>query len=461
MRAEPLTGDGIRVLRARPGQTRLRGDREPPTAIWGYDGAVPGPTLRIRQGDELRVRLVNDLSQPTVIHWHGLRLPNAMDGVPHLTQMPVEPGAFFDYRFTAPDAGTFWYHSHFMSSEQVERGLYGVLVVEEPQPAAVDRDVVLVLDDWRLTGSGAIHPSFGNMHDAAMAGRLGQYVTLNSADILDVPVRTNERIRLRIVNAGNARIFRFRIAQHSARVMALDGQPCSPYVAPNGVLRLGPGNRADVFLDATEAPGTRASILVDDLRGGELEIGRLVYDTGPPLRPAPLAEAAPLPDNPLPASLDLADALVRDVPLDGGGMGMMMGRGRMGGGGMGMGGGMGGAGFRGHGISPQERIWALAGISSTGHDGPPMFSVPRGRTVMLTLPNRTAFPHAMHIHGHHFRQLERGSDRPRPYWLDTVIVDPERTERVAFVADNPGKWMLHCHMLEHQETGMAAWFEVT
>ena len=100
------SGD-MRMLHARRGEARLRGG-EAPTAIWGYDGRVPGPLLRLRQGDELKVRLVNELQQPTVVHWHGLRLPNAMDGVPHLTQMPIEPGAAFDYRFVPPDAGTFW-----------------------------------------------------------------------------------------------------------------------------------------------------------------------------------------------------------------------------------------------------------------------------------------------------------------------------------------------------------------
>lgn len=442
--------DGFRVLHARPGTVRLRGPSETPTPIWGYDGLSPGPILRVRQGEELKVRVRNELEQSTVVHWHGMRLPNAMDGMPHLTQMPIEPGQHFDYRFTAPDAGTFWYHTHFSSSEQLERGLYGVLVVDERAPVKVDRDIVLVLDDWRLMDDGAIQPSFGNFHDAHMMGRIGQYITLNSEDLLELPVKANERLRVRLINAGNARIFQFRITQHAARVMALDGQPCPPYLAPNGVLRLGPGNRVDLFLDATLAPGSRAAILVDDLRGGELEIGRIVYDTGAPARAAALPEPEPLPDNPLPAQLDLANAFRLDVPLDGGGMRMMMGRGMMGG--------TGTAGFQGHGLPPQQRIWAMAGIASSGHEGPPLFRVKQGQTVVLTMPNRTVFPHAMHVHGHHFRVLD--GTGWKPYWLDTVIVDADRSERIAFVADNPGKWMIHCHMLEHQETGMATWFEV-
>ncbi len=445
--------DGYRVLHARPDTAQLRGKDAGPTPIWGYDGMSPGPTLRVKQGDELKVRLVNDLDQSTVVHWHGLRLPNAMDGVPFLTQKPIEPGQSFDYHFAPPDAGTFWYHTHFGSSEQLARGLYGALIVEERDAPQVDRDLMLMVDDWRLLDNGEIQPSFGNFHDAMMAGRLGQYITLNSEDTLDISVKTNERLRLRIVNTANSRIFQFRTAQHVARVMAVDGQPCPPNVAPNGVLRLAPGNRVDLFLDATLAPGARAPITVDDLRGGELQVGRLVYDAGPPLRDKPLGEPQPLPDNPIPAKLDVANALKLDVPLDGGGMGMMMGRG--------MGGGMGPGRFQGYGVPPQQRIWALAGVSATGHDGPPIFTVARGRTVMLNFANRSAFPHAMHVHGHHFRQLDPSSEGWRPYWLDTVIVDVERAERVAFVADNPGKWMMHCHMIEHMAAGMAAWFQVT
>ena len=443
--------DGYRVLHARTSTALLRGKDAGPTPIWGYDGMSPGPTMRIKQGDELKVRLVNDLEQSTVIHWHGLRLPNAMDGVPFLTQKPIEPGQSFDYHFVPPDAGTFWYHTHFGSSEQLARGLYGVLIVAERNVPQVDRDLILVVDDWRLMDNGEIQPSFGNFHDAMMAGRLGQYITLNSEDTLDLTVKTNERLRLRIVNAANSRIFQFRIAKHAAHVMAVDGQPCPPNVPPNGLLRLAPGNRADLFLDTTLSPASRVPITVDDLHGGELQLGSLVYDSGPPVRAKPLDEPKPLPDNPTPAKFDIPKAFKLDVPLDGGGMGVMMSR---------MGG-MGPGSFQGYGVPPQQRIWALAGLAATGHDGPPMFTVKRGRTVVLNFANRTAFSHAMHVHGHHFRQFDASGEGFKPYWLDTVIVDVERTERVAFVADNPGKWMMHCHMIEHMAAGMAAWFQVT
>lgn len=448
--APPAVSDGFRVLRASKGLTHLRGPDRPATAIWGYEGQVPGPTLRLRRGDELRIRLVNDLPEPTLIHWHGLRLPNAMDGVPHLTQDPVEPGKSFDYRFTVPDAGTFWYHSHLYSSEQLERGLYGPLIVDEPQPVDVDQDLVLVLDDWRLAEDGAVHEaSFRSFHDAAHAGRLGRLLTVNSQEGIRLPVRSNERLRLRFINAANARVFPLRIQGHAAWVMAVDGQPAEPFIARESRMMLGPGSRVDLFVDATANPGATASIVSDTGNGEEATIAQLVYQPGDKARPAPRGEPQPLPPNPLPAKIDLKSAFRLDVPLEGGAMSrMMMGRMR------------GGEEVPGHGIDPAARVWTMAGFASSGHHGPSLFSVKRGRPVMLAFQNNTAFAHAMHLHGHHFRLLDNLDDGWKPFWLDTVVVNPRQTARIAFVADNPGKWMIHCHMLEHQETGMAAWFEV-
>jgi len=449
-RAQPtgeMAGDGFRMLRARRGSVALLGTGNPETAIWGYDGGVPGPVLRVRQGEQLKVRLVNELPEGTVVHWHGMRLPNAMDGVPHLTQSEVASGASFDYIFRAPDAGTFWYHSHLYSSEQLERGLYGALIVEEPVAVDVDHDVLLVLDDWRLTADGAIdEASFRSMHDAAHAGRLGRLLTANSQRRIDIQVKPNARLRLRLVNAANARVIPLRIENHAARVMAIDGQPAQPFLADREV-RLGPGNRVDLFIDATLEQGDAASILIDDY-GRDGEIARLVYDRSSKARERPRPDPAPLPANPLPEQMDFRNALRIDMPIEGGAMSaMMMGRG--------------GREIPGHGLDPRARIWTLAGQASSGHHGPPLFSIKRGRTAVIAFANRTAFPHAMHLHGHHFRLLDNLDDGWKPYWLDTVTVERERTARIAFVADNPGKWMIHCHMLEHQETGMAAWFEVS
>jgi FtsP/CotA-like multicopper oxidase with cupredoxin domain len=437
------SADDFRVLTLKPGEARLLGPGEPATPIWGYDGQVPGPTLRVKRGGTVKVRVVNQLPQPTSVHWHGIRIENAMDGAAGLTQAPIAPGASFDYRFTVPDAGTHWYHPHYLASEQMGRGLHGLLIVDEPEPPPVDRDVAIVVGDWRLDRSGRIHESFGNFHDASHEGRYGNTLTLNAQRNFELRVRTNERLRLRLVNVANARVMPVRIADHAAVVTAVDGQPAEPFALERARVVLLPGTRYDLFLDATRAPGSSSDILVD-IGDREVAVGRLVYEPGEPKRTAPLPPPAALPANPLPERMDFANALRIEVPMEGG---MMSGR-------------MMGPGMRGPGMMMGGRVWTLAGHSSDGHSGAPLFSVKRGRTVMLNFPNDTAFPHAMHVHGHHFRHLDARDDGWKPWWLDTILVLPRRNERIAFVADNPGKWMLHCHMIEHQEAGMAAWFEV-
>ncbi len=191
------TGDFLE-LTARPGAAPLLGEGSPEVPIWGYDGAVPGPIIRGRKGGTIRVRFRNELDQPTSIHWHGIRIENSMDGVAGLTQPAVEPGDTFDYVFAVPDAGTFWYHAHNRSWEQVERGLYGALIVDEAEPAfAPAQDVTLVLDDWRVSPSGRIDEGFGDMGDWSHGGRLGNWLTINGATRPDIPLAAGRTSRVR------------------------------------------------------------------------------------------------------------------------------------------------------------------------------------------------------------------------------------------------------------------------
>ena len=201
-------------LAAQPVTVNLTGDGYPDTAVWAYDGTVPGPELRVRQGQPVRIAVVNKLPEGTTVHWHGIRLPNAMDGVPGLTQKPIRPGESFLYEFTPPDAGTFWYHPHADTLQQLGRGLAGALIVEEPEPVAVDRDLLWVIEDWRLDGEGRIAVGFGNRMEAGMSGRIGNTVTLNGRVPGPVSVKAGERLRLRLVNAALARIIGLRFEGH-------------------------------------------------------------------------------------------------------------------------------------------------------------------------------------------------------------------------------------------------------
>ena len=195
------------TLHARSGTARLAPADYPETPIWGYEGSVPGPTIRVPQGTKVSRRFLNGLPQGSTVHWHGIRLENAMDGVPGFTQPLVEPEADFLYEFKVPDAGTFWYHPHERAWEQMARGLYGALVVEEPEPPFVDRDEVLLIDDWRLAQDASIHESFGALGNWSHGGRTGIWITVNGKAGWALETARNVRLRLRLVNVANARIF--------------------------------------------------------------------------------------------------------------------------------------------------------------------------------------------------------------------------------------------------------------
>jgi FtsP/CotA-like multicopper oxidase with cupredoxin domain len=440
-------------LRAAPGRVRLVPEPHGETPAWCYNGSVPGPEIRVRQGERLRIAVENGLEEETTVHWHGLRLPNAMDGVPHLTQPPITAGQSFIYEFDAVDAGTFWYHPHQRSFEQVGRGLYGPLIVEEPEPLRVDREVTWVLDDWRLTPAAEISGDFGNGHDVSHNGRVGNTVTINGRVPDSFAVRRGERLRLRLVNAANARIFGLDFAGHRPVVIALDGQPVTPHEPEGGLVVLGPAMRADVILDMTGNAGSRVSVVDRFYEGLAYRLVDLAY--GETLRDHAPDWPLDLPANPLPEP-GLSDALRHEVMFNGGMMGGMvmqemggsMGAGEMGGGMMG---GMGGM----MGMMRGDGTWFVNGVAAEGHTPEPMLTLEHGRSHVIAMTNATAWHHPIHLHGHAFRVISRnGTATKYGEWQDTVLMAPRERVEIAFVADNPGDWMFHCHVLEHQAGGM-------
>jgi FtsP/CotA-like multicopper oxidase with cupredoxin domain len=452
--AEPAVQEHRLV--AKPATVSLTGDGYPDTAVWAYDGSVPGPELRVRQGQAVRITVVNRLDEDTTIHWHGIRLPNAMDGVPGLTQKPIRPGESFVYEFTPPDAGTFWYHPHADTLQQLGRGLAGALIVEEPEPGSgIDRDLVWFIEDWRLDDKGRIAGGFGNRMEAGMSGRIGNTVTINGRPPRPIPVKASERVRLRLVNAALARIVALRFEEHQPVIIAHDGQPCDPHPPEGGRVVLGPAMRADLILDMTGKPGQSYRVTDDFYKDLAYKFADLAYEPGTPAQDPSAEPLAKLPANPLPEP-DLAAAELHEITLQGGMMGHMgmMGGGMMRGGMMG-GGLMGGGMMRGRGAT-----WAMNGMSMTGDgqpDMPPLFTIERGKTCLLALKNDTAWWHPMHLHGHSFRVIGR-NDKPNPRkeWRDTVLMPPNESAELAFVADHPGDWMFHCHVTDHQTSGMMA-----
>lgn len=433
-RADPVRS---LALEAKPTRVDLVGDPHPPTVVWSYNAAVPGPELRVKQGERLRVTVTNSLPETSSVHWHGVRVPNAMDGVPGVTQPPIDAnGGTFVYEFGLPDAGTYWYHPHSRSYEQVARGLAGILIVEEREPPAFDRDVTWVLQDWRLARDAQLRPDFGNMMDRTHAGRIGNTVTVNGVVAESFDVRAGERLRLRLANLATARIFGLEFRGHRPLVIAYDGQPVEPHEPDPSLVVLGPGERVDLMIDMTAAPGERFDVIDRFYRQNAYRLLSLEYAGSPPVR-SRFPDAPRLAPNPTP-DIDLARATRHDVVFRGGMGPGMMGRGM---GGMGMMGGM---------------TWTINGVAvDEGHAHAPLLALERGRTYVLALANDTDWHHPMHLHGHFFRVLSRNGRPARlREWRDTVLLAPNERAEIAFVADNPGDWMFHCHVLEHQAGGM-------
>jgi len=429
-------------LVAAPGRWPLVGKPRPDTDVWSYGSRIPGPEIRIRRGERIRISVQNELPEETTVHWHGMRLSNAMDGVPGLTQPPIKPGEQFIYEFTPPDAGTFWYHPHADSLQQLGRGLAGAFIVEEPTALAVDRDILWMLTDWRLRSDAQIASGFGNGMEAAMSGRVGNTVTINGSISDEVPVRAGERIRLRLVNSSLARIMALRFEGHRPAVIAIDGQPCDPHEPEGGRVLLGPAMRVDLVLDMQGEPGRAYRVIDDFYESLSYWLTNLVYEDRPPVRTRPMDASISLARNPV-ADPDLATAERHELKLQGG----MMGGGSM----------MGTGGMRG---IARGASWAINGVSTICGDRggmPPFLILPRNRSYRMTIRNETAWWHPMHLHGYSFRVLSRnGAPVPHRQWADTVLVPPKESVEIAFVADNPGDWMLHCHVTDHQVSGMMA-----
>jgi len=447
------TSPAITTLTAGPAKRRLRPEPAAETDIWGYDGGTPGPTIRVRQGQPAIIRLVNNLPQPTTLHIAGHRIPNAMDGVGGLTQAPVPPGATFDYAFTPQDAGLFLYHPLTpalpgRTSEQMERGLTGMLIVEETNwGGAVDRDIPLLLDDWRLTGDGQIDPDFAVPADNARLGRLGNVLTVNgrpTPEIVTLPPRG--RVRLRIGGAMNARILPMTFRGFAkSTVLAIDGQPCEAFDPLRRQVIVAPGSRYDMVLDMPDAPGAEPEIAV--ALGAGIPVMRFKLDG----EPAPARAPAPnLPANPgLPEAILLQTARRAEFNIGGGwdakdpaGAGAA-------------------ADVIARRLPDAAKVWTLNFGFPSGVAGKPLFSVKKGAVVVVALVNRGSWPQVIRTHGHVFRVLHALDDGWEPFFLDTVIVPENRTVRIAFNADNPGKWLIRSAIVEHMEGGVLSWFEVT
>jgi FtsP/CotA-like multicopper oxidase with cupredoxin domain len=417
----------------------------PKVGFWGFNDSIPGPVLRYRKGEKARILVSNGLSVDTAVHWHGVRVPNAMDGIPFVTQDAIKPGGQMLYEYPLRDSGTFWYHPHQSSFEQVPRGLYGAYIVEETKPIEVDRDVVWVLSDVKLGADGQQVEDFGRILDLANEGRIGNQVLINgraAGEHQTLGVRQGERLRLRLINAASARIFRLTLAGHIMTAIAFDGQAVEPHEVEQ--VHLGPGMRIDLVVDCMQPAGSIFT-LSDVGHRGVGQMVRLVYSGEAPLREKPMNAPVRLEPNALPEP-DLQRAEdhyimfqggMRGAPVIGQVDGQLVKTAEM---------------METHGLA-----WTMNYTAQHEHSlmQEPLFRFKQGASIVLHLINETDFSHPMHLHGHFFRVIAKDGQRTRfREWRDTVLMGPRESVDIAFVADNPGEWMLHCHILDHAAGGM-------
>jgi len=398
---------------------------------WTYDGGLPGPLIRVRVGDRLIVHFTNELPEPTTIHWHGLRVPLRMDGVPGISQPPVRTGESFTYDFVVPDAGLFWYHPHVMSAAQVGFGLYGALLVDDPgEDVGVADEVVMVLSDMALDEKGALESPEAGGSIANVFGREGPHVLLNGRERSSMLVRSGAPQRWRIVNAAKSRYFNLDLGGQPFRQIGGDGG-IQEYAVEHETLLLAPGERADVIvtprLEAGESIVLR-SVLVD--RGTFTLEGRFPYDelltlTGadlPPYSGPPLPEVRrTIEATPLAGATQVALELALDQPPD---------------------------------AAPE---YSFRGPQYSARHKALRARV--GETQVWTVTNSTKWSHPLHLHGFFFQVLDDNGAPVRPLaWKDTVDIPFERTVRLAVRFDDregvTGDWMLHCHILDHAEIGL-------
>ena len=386
------------------------------TSMLGFNGSMPGPELRLRRGQQVQIDVENGLDEGTAVHWHGIRLENRMDGVPMVTQDLIEPADIKAYTFVPPDSGTYWYHSHYTSHEQVARGMMGALIIEDDVPPDVDHDITVLISDWLMQKDGTLTDEFTDMHSLAHDGYMGNYAR---AFLSQRQVKQGDRVRFRLINAATNRVFSTVVSGVSGSVVALDGMALAkPHALTE--LVLAPAQRADLIVDIISPVGFDMVTRQGPYRLADLAVSGTNTDrkTGP-------ISALALPNLPLP------DEPTQHLTLTM------------------MGGAMGGR-------HEGDNIWAFNNISDLQSE--PFGSFKIGETVRITLANDTSFPHGIHLHGHHFYEVDEegvlGNLR------DTTLVNARESRDIICVFDNPGRWLLHCHMLSHAFGGMRTWVNV-
>jgi FtsP/CotA-like multicopper oxidase with cupredoxin domain len=393
---------------------------------WGFNETIPGPVLRAKKGDTMIIKVNNQLNEPTIVHWHGIRLPASMDGTGEV-QRAIQAGESFTYRFEVPDAGTFWYHSHQNETEQMERGMYGALIVEENSRIVTDAERVLMIDDMKLANDhsfkkGNFIGRWKERHD----GREGNTLLINGKENHLIEMHEGQRERWRIINASSARYVRFYLGGRPFTLIGTDG----------GLIET-PKETKEVLL----IPGERIDIIVGPFNEGDLfYIESLPYDRMTFLKAKHNAFATVVVKEPKPSAAYIP-ARLREIKTLASQQAKVNRNVKFS-----------------VGASWKHGIDFLVNGNMHTNDAP----VYVGDLQVWEVANTSLMDHPFHLHGFFFQVIEENGKLPDyKAWKDTYNLKPKSKVKIAWIPDNrPGRWMYHCHILEHHEAGMMAHFEV-
>lgn len=418
-----------------------------PLPLWTFSADTALPIVRLGLGDRLRTRLVNGLTRPgehLAIHWHGLRIPIAQDGVPYISQLPVEPGGSCDYDFVPPDTGSFFFHTHCNTVEQLGRGLAGLLIVEGDETEPYDGELVLAVRDWRIGEDGGFLP-FMTDTGAGNAGSFGTVRSTNGEAAARFEVPAGADVRVRLYNVDPTRILEVGVEGAEAAVVAIDGHAVVPF--PLATWRMGTAMRLDLVL---RTPADGATVRLIDWRVAEPWTIATLVARGEPTRRAAF-DPAPLRASRV-AEPDLAGAETLRFEFASTAAAAAVAA----------------TDERFPGIDDlclsDRTFWSINRTTwpADGHNAlpPPLAVLRRGATYVFELANTSKQFHPIHFHGFAWRFLSSDRQDLPSHLADTMLLVPRERRRVAFVADAPGDWMFHCHLIEHQETGMMGYVRV-
>lgn len=396
------------ALRARPGALVLR-IGEPATPIWSLEA----PHRTFKRGDVAQISFANELPTAAALSWRGIDGVSACE--PLLARPALAEGKADAFKLALRQAGTYLCDLSLLADGTTQAARSLAMIVAESEPPLIDRDELLLIEGWRLRPDGtAIAPGLDP------AGTVAVY-TVNGAIMPEISLRAGERLRFRLVNGVQRSVIALKMEHHDTLVMALDSQPAEPFLARNSAVALAPGGRADVFLDVKREAGY-SSILLHDGEAAR-PVARLMVSDEPSIRKNALPPPPALPSNGLPDRLELKTALRVELAFDN-----------------------------------ERKNWVRPAAFAT--DGPPAFNAKLGRAVVLSLVNRAATTVVFHLHGHHFRLLDRLDDGWKPFWLDTIAIDAGQTQRIAFAAEYAGRWLIEAAETRREAPRLVRWYAV-